>query len=137
MAKSKIFDCVIIGAGVVGASIFNKLTRIGKTCLMIDRASDVATGASKANSGLVHAGYDPQPDTLKAKLNVRGNKLYPKICKRLGVKLTKCGAMVVGDDDAQVQRLYERGNAGGHCPSVCGRKAGMRIRQSLCPQCRL
>lgn len=109
MAKSKIFDCVIIGAGVVGVSIFNKLTRIGKTCLMIDKASDVATGASKANSGLVHAGYDPQPDTLKAKLNVRGNKLYPKICKRLGVKLTKCGAMVVGDDDAQVQRLYERG----------------------------
>ena len=88
MAERKIFDCVIIGAGVVGASVFNKLTRIGKRCLMIDKASDVATGASKANSGLVHAGYDPKPGSLKAKLNVRGNKLYPSICKRLGIKLT-------------------------------------------------
>ncbi|MGN1201265.1 MAG: NAD(P)/FAD-dependent oxidoreductase [Candidatus Caccovivens sp.] len=105
----KIFDCCVIGAGVVGASIFNKMTRIGKSCLMLDKASDVATGASKANSGLVHAGYDPEPNSLKAKLNVRGNHLYPEICKRLGVKLKKCGALVVGDDREKIEALYERG----------------------------
>lgn len=107
--KSKIYDCLIVGGGVVGASVFNKLVRLGKSCLLLDKASDVATGASKANSGLVHAGYDPKPNTLKAKLNVRGSKLYPSICKRLGVKLKKCGALVVGDDAEKIQKLYERG----------------------------
>jgi len=113
MKNEKIFDVAIIGAGVIGASIFNKLVRVGKRCLMIDKASDVATGASKANSGLVHAGYDPEPNTLKAKLNVRGNKLYPKICKRLGIKLTKCGALVLGGDKEKIQELFDRGKANG------------------------
>lgn len=105
----KIFDVAVIGAGVVGASIFNKLTRIGKSCLMLDKASDVATGASKANSGIVHAGYDPKPNSLKAILNVKGSKMFPKICKRLGVKLLNCGALVVGDDQSQIEALYSRG----------------------------
>lgn len=113
MEEIKIFDCAVIGAGVVGASVFNKMTRIGKTCLLIDKASDVATGASKANSGIVHAGYDPEPNSLKARMNVEGNKLFPKICKRLGVKLNKCGALVVGDDRKQIEKLYQRGLTNG------------------------
>ena len=109
MNKNNVFDILIVGGGVVGACVLNKLTCIGKKCLLIDKASDVATGASKANSGLVHAGYDPKPNTLKAKLNIRGNKLYPKLCKRLGVKLDKCGALVLGDDETQLDNLYQRG----------------------------
>lgn len=110
---NKVFDCIVIGGGVVGASIFNKLVRLGKSCVLLDKASDVATGASKANSGLVHAGYDPAPGTLKAKLNVRGSKLFPSICKRLGVKLNRCGALVVGDDEEKVRALYLRGKQNG------------------------
>ena len=113
MEEKKVFDVAIIGAGVVGTAIFNKLTRIGKKVLLLDKASDVATGASKANSGLVHAGYDPMPGTLKAKLNVKGNKMFPKLCKRLGVKLKKCGALVVGDDEKKVKALFERGQKNG------------------------
>ena len=109
MENKTVFDTIVVGAGVVGTSIFNKLTRLGKKCLLIDKASDVATGASKANSGIVHAGYDPEPGTMKAKMNVRGNKLYPSICKRLGIKLNKCGALVVGDDREKVEALYKRG----------------------------
>lgn len=109
----KIFDCIVIGAGVVGTSIFNKLTRIGKSCLLLDKASDVATGASKANSGIVHAGYDPKPNSLKAKLNVRGNQLYPQICERLGVKLNHCGALVVGNDLEKINALHERAKING------------------------
>lgn len=105
----KIYDTLVIGGGVVGVSIFNKLVRLGKKVALIDKASDVATGASKANSGLVHAGYDPMPGTLKAKLNVEGALLYPKICKRLSIPLKKCGALVVGDDIQKVKNLYERG----------------------------
>lgn len=109
MSKNNVFDVIVVGGGVVGACVFNKLVRIGKKCLLLDKASDVATGASKANSGLVHAGYDPKPNTLKAKLNIRGNKLYPKLCKRLGVNLDKCGALVLGDDQDQLEALYQRG----------------------------
>ena len=110
---NKIYDAVVIGGGVVGVSIFNKLVRIGKKVALIDSASDVATGASKANSGLVHAGYDPEPNTLKAKLNVEGANLYPKICRRLSIPLRKCGALVVGDDLEKIQNLYERGQKNG------------------------
>lgn len=105
----KDFDNVIIGAGVVGASIFNQLTLSGQKCLLIDKACDVATGASKANSGLIHAGFDAPEGSLKAKLNVEGNRLYPQICKRLGLPLKKIGALVVGDDYDQVKALYNRG----------------------------
>lgn len=109
----EIFDVAIVGAGVVGASVFNKLTRIGKSCALIDKASDVATGASKANSAIIHAGHDPKPGTLKAILNVKGNKMYPALCKRLGIKLKKCGAIVVGDDETQIDALVERAKQNG------------------------
>ena len=109
MAQSKVLDCVIIGAGVVGASVFNALTKSGYNSLLIDKACDVATGASKANSGLVHAGFDAPVGTLKAKLNVEGNKMFPGICKRLGLPLKKVGALVVGNDTQVVNNLYTRG----------------------------
>jgi len=118
----QIFDVAVIGAGVVGASVFNKCVRVGKSCLMIDKASDVATGASKANSGLVHAGYDPKPNTLKAEMNILGNKLYPNLCKRLGVKLIKTGALVVGNDIKQVQNLFDRGVENGVSVEIWDRK---------------
>lgn len=109
MKEKMIYDCLVVGGGVVGVSVWSKLVRIGKKCLLVDKASDVASGASKANSGLIHAGYDPEPDSLKAILNIRGNHLYPKICKRLGIKLKKCGALVVGNDAEKIQKLYDRG----------------------------
>ena len=108
-----IYDSIIIGGGVVGTAIFNKLVRIGKKVALIDKASDVSTGASKANSGLVHAGYDPEPGTLKAKLNVRGSELFPKLTKRLHVPYKRTGALVVGDNKEMIERLYERGKRNG------------------------
>ncbi len=109
----KMYDFLIVGAGVVGASIFNDLVRGGYRVAMIDKASDVATGASKANSGLVHAGFDPKPGTLKALLNVKGNALYPSICKRLGVPLKKTGAVVVGKHKTVMLSLLKNGKANG------------------------
>lgn len=105
----KHYQLLVIGGGVIGCSIFNATVKSGYSTLLIDKASDVATGASKANSGLVHAGFDAKPGTLKAKFNAEGNKMYPSICKRLGVPLKKIGALVVGNDMAEVKRLLERG----------------------------
>ena len=103
------YDVAIIGGGVVGCAILDRLTLAGYQCILFESGGDVAVGASKANSGLVHAGFDCQPDTLKAKLNVRGQKLMEETCKRLQVPFKRCGAIVVGDDINKVRELYKRG----------------------------
>lgn len=109
----KIYDVLIFGAGVVGTCLATDLARSGYSVCLVDKASDVSTGASKANSGLVHAGFDAKPGTLKAKLNVEGNKMYPSLCKRLGLKLRKLGAIVIGNNTQTVKELYDRGIANG------------------------
>lgn len=111
--QNKIYDFLIVGAGVIGCSIFNDLSRCGYSVAIVDKASDVATGASKANSGLVHAGFDPKPGSLKAILNVQGNKLYPEICKRLGVPLKRTGAVVVGKHKNIIESLFKNGKENG------------------------
>lgn len=109
----KIYDVLIFGAGVVGTCLATDLARSGYSVCLVDKASDVSTGASKANSGLVHAGFDAKPGTLKAKLNVEGNKMYPSLCKRLGLPLRKLGAVVIGNNIQTVNELYARGVANG------------------------
>lgn len=109
----KIYDVLIFGAGVVGTCLATDLARSGYSVCLVDKASDVSTGASKANSGLIHAGFDAKPGTLKAKLNVEGNKMYPSLCKRLGLKLRKLGAVVIGNNTQTVKELYDRGIANG------------------------
>lgn len=109
----KIYDVLIFGAGVVGTCLATDLARSGYSVCLVDKASDVSTGASKANSGLVHAGFDAKPGTLKAKLNVEGNKMYPSLCKRFGLKLRKLGAVVIGNNTQTVKELYDRGIANG------------------------
>lgn len=104
-----VFDVAILGGGVVGTAILNKLTRVGKKAIIIEKGSDVAVGTTKANSGIVHAGFDAKPGTLKAKLNKRGAELYPTLCKELCVPYKKNGALVIGDDMSVVKELYDRG----------------------------
>ncbi len=105
------FEVAVIGGGIVGACVFSELTRKGVNCVLLEGASDVSNGATKANSGIVHAGYDPQPNTLKAKFNIRGNQLYPAMCARLGVSILQCGTLVVSNEEnrANLRVLYERG----------------------------
>jgi glycerol-3-phosphate dehydrogenase len=72
---AKIYDVAIIGGGVIGASIFNNLVLSGYSAVLLEKGGDVASGTSKANSGIVHAGFDAKPGTLKAKFNVDGKEL--------------------------------------------------------------
>ena len=104
-----VFDVAILGGGIVGTAILNKLTRIGKKAIIIEKGSDVAVGTTKANSGIVHAGFDAKPGTLKAKLNKRGAELYPTLCRELCVPYIKNGALVIGSDMLVVKELYDRG----------------------------
>ena len=103
------YDVAIIGGGVVGCAILNKLTRKNLKVVLIEKGNDVALGATKANSGIIHAGFDCKPNTLKAKFNVRGNKLWKELAKQLGVPINNCGALVVGQELDVVKDLYNRG----------------------------
>lgn len=108
-----VYDVAILGGGVVGCAILNKLTRLDKKCILLEKGSDVAVGTSKANSGIVHAGFDAKPGSLKAILNVKGAKIYPKLCEELGVHYIQNGALVIGSDINVVKDLYDRGTKNG------------------------
>lgn len=108
-----IYDVAIIGGGIVGTAVLNKLTRLGVSTVLIEMGGDVSVGTTKANSGLVHAGFDAKTGTLKAKLNKRGAELYPKLCKELHVPYINNSALVIGNDKSAIKELYDRGIANG------------------------
>lgn len=109
------YDVVIIGAGVIGCAAAYSLSHYDLKVVVLEKGGDVALGASGANSGIVHAGYDPPPGTLMAGLNVRGNALFPQLCKSLGVPFQACGSLVVAEaaQEGALQNLLSRGNANG------------------------
>ena len=110
------FDVVIIGAGVIGGMIARTLSAYDLKLCIAEKENDVAMGATKANSAIVHAGFDAKPGSLKAKLNVRGSELMPKIAEELGVKYDNNGSLVIGFSEADreiIKALYERGCTNG------------------------
>ena len=76
-----LYDVIIVGAGVVGSLIARALSRYRLRVLLLDKASDVGEGTTKANTAIVHAGYDAKPASLKARLNVAGQALYDQVRK--------------------------------------------------------
>jgi glycerol-3-phosphate dehydrogenase len=110
------FDAVVIGGGVIGGSIFRELTKYNGSFCLLEKQEDVAMGASRANSGIVHAGFDAKIGSLKAKFNVLGNKMMPQYCKDLGVKYRNNGSLVLGygeEDYNTLLELKERGEKNG------------------------
>lgn len=110
------FDVAIIGAGVVGALTARELTRYRLSVCLLEKENDVAMGASKANSGIIHGGFDPEPGTLKAKLNARGVPLLYKAAEELHVPHKNNGSMVLAfskEEDAVIDELYARGQKNG------------------------
>ena len=106
------FDVIIIGAGVVGGMIARTLSAYDLKICIVEKENDVAMGATKANSAIVHAGFDAKPGTLKARFNVRGSEMMPKVAEELGVKYENNGSLVIGfteEDRETIQSLYERG----------------------------
>ena len=110
------YDVTIIGAGITGAMAARELARYDLKLCILDAASDVAMGATKANSAIVHAGFDAKEGTLKAKFNVEGSKMFEQVCKELGAKYKRIGALVVGfneEDKETLKELLERGKKNG------------------------
>jgi glycerol-3-phosphate dehydrogenase len=110
------FDVVIIGAGISGACIARELSKTSARICLVDKEDDVSCGTSKANSGIIHAGYDPLPGTLMAKYNVRGAAMYPELAKKLHFDYNPLGSLVLAFDDngvAKIKTLLERGKKNG------------------------
>ena len=106
------YDVVIIGCGVVGASAAYELARYKLRVAVLEAAADIAAGTTKANSAIIHAGYDPEPGTLMARLNVEGNRLTGEICEKLQVPFKRVGSLVVAFSPEQLptlRTLYDRG----------------------------
>ena len=110
------YDVAIIGAGVIGTAIARELSRYDLKTAILDREYDVCVGTSKANSGIIHAGYDPEKNTLMAKLNAEGNKLFDAISEELSVPFRRNGSLVVAFNDEQMDQidiLKQRGISNG------------------------
>lgn len=101
------FDVAVIGGGVVGAMILRELSAYDLKICMLEKENDVCMGQSKANSGIVHAGFDAKEGSLKAKFNVSGNKMMPEVCRELGVKYKNNESLVVAFSDDDLKTLLE------------------------------
>lgn len=110
------YDIVIIGAGVVGCAIAREVSRFSLKTVVLEKSSDVCSGSSKANSAIIHAGYDAKPGTLKGKLNAPANALFDKLSKELDFHFRRNGSLVLcfnEKDMGGLQELYDRGIANG------------------------
>ena len=101
------FDVVVVGGGVIGGMVLRELSKYQLSCCLLEKESDVAMGASKANSGIVHAGFDAKEGSLKAKFNVLGNKMMEKVCLDLGVKYKNNGSLVVAFSDEELKAIED------------------------------
>ena len=99
------YDLIIIGGGIIGCSAARELSRYQLKTAVLEANSDVGAGTTKANGGIVHAGDDPAPGTLKALLNVQGCMMYEEFSKELGFRYKKTGSMVIGFDEADLEYL--------------------------------
>ena len=110
------FDVLIIGAGITGAATAFELSKYQLKVAILEKENDVSDGTTKANSAILHAGYDPEPGSLMARLNVRGVALAKELCAALDVPYLQCGSFVLAfteEEKATLKKLYDRGNENG------------------------
>ena len=98
-------DVIIIGAGVIGSSIARELSRYQLDICVLEKEPDVCCGTSKANSGIVHAGHDAKPGTLKARLNVLGNEMMEDTARELDIPFKRNGSVVLCFSKSETGRL--------------------------------
>lgn len=109
------YDVIVIGGGIVGSALLRELSHTNLKALLLEKCDDVACGCSRANSGIVHAGYDAEPGTKKAKFNVLGNAMYFELAKEMHVPCQRIGSLVLAEESgyAGLETLLERGKKNG------------------------
>lgn len=99
------YDAAIIGAGIIGTAIARELASYNLNLLLIEKDSDVANGTTKANSAIIHAGFDPKPGTYKARFNVEGNRIFKELCRELDVPFRQNGSLVIACSEGEMETL--------------------------------
>ena len=100
------YDIIIIGAGITGCMLARQLSFYGLDIAVIEKSSYICSGQSKANGAIVHAGHNERPGSLKSSLCVKGNRMFPDLCRQLGVFFKKTGYVILAFDDREVKTLY-------------------------------
>jgi glycerol-3-phosphate dehydrogenase len=116
VVKERTYDVVIIGAGVVGSMVARELSRYKLSVAVLEKEADIGMGQSTSNSAIIHSGHDPEPGTMKARMNVRGNELWYEIAPELDIPLDRVGALIVAVTAEEQDALYplmERGKKNG------------------------
>ena len=109
-------DVLIIGAGVIGASVARAISKYNLKTIVLEKHGDVCEETSKANSGIVHSGYDAKPGTLKAKYNLKGNEMMKEFCERYQVPYRNNGSLVLAfaeEDIVKLEALKSQGEKNG------------------------
>lgn len=132
-------DVLIIGSGVVGSLLASYLSRYDLNILIIEKELDPGNKTSAGNSGIIHAGYDPAPGTLKALLNKRGNELFKDLVKRLDVEYENNGALILSftpDDDKKIKELKKRGENNGVITKILTKEETLKLAPNVNPDIR-
>ena len=130
------FDVVVIGAGIVGSLVARKLSSYQLSVAVLEKEPDVGNVTTMANSAIVHSGYDPVPGTLKAKLNVLGNKMFDKLCEELDVEMERIGSLTVALYDEQLSlldKLAERSAQNGVEVKILSAEETLKLEPHLNP----
>ena len=122
--SEKIYDAIIIGGGVVGAAVARSLSRYELSVCLLEKEEDVCSGTSKANSAIVHAGFDALPGTQKAKFNVKGNAMMDKLSEELSFEFKRNGSLVLCFSDEDMPSLGELYRRAGEQSAAFGRNGG-------------
>ena len=131
------FDVVVIGAGIVGSFVARKLSSYQLSVAVLEKEPDVGNVTTMANSAIVHSGYDPVPGTLKAKLNVLGNKMMDQVCEELDVEMERVGSLTVALYDEQLpmlKKLAERSAQNGVEVKILNAEETLKLEPHLNPQ---
>ena len=110
------YDIAVIGAGIIGCSIARALSKYRLKTVLIEKEPDIANCTTKANSAIIHAGYDAKPGSLKAKLNALGNPAFDELCRNLDVPFKRTGSLVVAlkaDEVVTIHNLFDQGQKNG------------------------
>ncbi len=132
------YDVAIIGAGVIGGMLARELSRLELSVCLLEKENDVAMGSSRANSGIIHGGYDPEPGTLKARMNSQGIDLLYETARELNVHFENNGSLVCAfgaQEEEELERLFARSQENGiHCVRLISGEEARTLEPNLSAQ---
>ena len=129
-------DVVIVGGGIIGTATARELSKYQLDVLVVEKEAEVGWGTTKANSGIVHAGFHEEPGSLKAKYCFPGNQMYPQLCEELDVCFKQNGILMVARNEEEyeiVKQYYQRGRDRGVPVELLTREQALELDPALNP----